>query len=119
MILIADDQDDVRSILAMLLAEEGYSVVEAVDGQAALELALASAVHLIVLDLAMPRLTGPAFCRAYRERGGLAPIILISAAPPETLMAAVASCGAVGSIRKPFEIEEALELIEQHAGRPT
>ncbi len=119
MILIIDDNPDVRSILAMLLEEDGYSVEEAVDGEAALDRALDRAVNLIVLDVAMPRRDGPAFCRAYRERGGQAPIILVTAAAEEAVATAITTCGAVEYIPKPFDIEPALETIKRHAGRPS
>jgi two-component system response regulator ResD len=119
MILIIDDNDDVRSVLAMLLAEEGYNVKEAVDGEAALDRALDPDISLIVLDIAMPRRNGPSFCRAYHERGGQAPIILITAAREEEVAVAIATCAAVAYIQKPFEIDEALATVKQHAGRPS
>ena len=101
----------------MLLAEEGYDVLEAVDGEAALDRALDRDISLIVLDVAMPRRDGPAFRRAYRERGGLAPIVLVTAAGEEAVASAMTACGAVDYIPKPFEIEEAVETIKRHAGR--
>jgi DNA-binding response OmpR family regulator len=118
MILIVDDNEDVRSLLAVLLANEGYDVVEAIDGQAALDVTADRQIDLIVLDLTMPRLDGVPFCRTYRERGGQAPVILVTAVQGEELAAAISSCGAIGSIQKPFQIEDALALIEKHAGRP-
>jgi two-component system response regulator ResD len=119
MILIVDDNDDVRSVLAMLLEEEGYSVHEAVDGEAALERAMDRDIRLIVLDVAMPRRNGPAFCRAYRERGGQAPIVLMTAAREEAVATAMTACGAVEYLAKPFEIEQAIDMIRRHAGRPS
>src|SRR3954447_19034625 len=104
MILIVDDNEDVRSILAMLLEEEGYSILEAVDGQAALERALDRDVDLIVPDVAMPRRGGSACGRAYRERGGQTPIVLVTAAREDAVAAAMAASGAVEYIAKPFEI---------------
>jgi CheY-like chemotaxis protein len=118
MVLIVDDNNDVRSILAILLISEGYGVAEAVDGQAALERALHGDVSLIVLDIAMPRLDGAAFCRAYHARGGHAPIILITAAHEQAVNAAMTACGPVDYIQKPFEIDQALQIIKRHAGRP-
>jgi two-component system response regulator MprA len=118
MILIIDDNDDVRSVLAMLLAEEGYGVEEAVDGEAALARALDPDISLIVLDVAMPRRTGPSFCRAYHERGGRVPIVLVTAARAEEVATAVATCAAVAYIPKPFEIVDALETIKRYAGQP-
>src|SRR5690348_1035054 len=107
-ILVAEDSPDIRALLTMLLEDEGYRVVEAIDGQDALECALHREIDLILLDIAMPRLTGTAFCLAYHRCGGHAPVILISAALSDTIAVAVAACGAVGTIRKPFDIEHVL-----------
>ena len=71
-----------------------------------------------MLDLSMPRLNGSAFCRTYRERGGVAPVILITGTQGDDLEANMRACGAVGQIPKPFDIDQALETIAQHAGRP-
>jgi len=117
-ILIVDDNEDVRSILALLLAGEGYTVSEAIDGEAALDRALDPGISLIVLDVAMPRRTGPNFCRTYRERGGQAPIILVTAAIEKDVTTAMTACGAVEYIAKPFEIDQTLETIRRHAGPP-
>jgi CheY-like chemotaxis protein len=56
---------------------------------------------------------GAAFCRAYRERGGRAPVVLITAASEGAVADAVEACGADGSIAKPFEIDEVLSTIER------
>jgi CheY-like chemotaxis protein len=117
-ILVAEDNPDIRDLLSMLLESEGYSPVAAADGQDALELALGRDVDLILLDIAMPRLTGTEFCLAYRTRGGHAPIILITAANDEAVTAAIEACGAVGHIRKPFAIAQVLEMIERHTANP-
>jgi DNA-binding response OmpR family regulator len=109
-ILVVDDDPDIRGILGILLARDGYEVVAAIDGQNALELAAAHNVALIVVDLQMPRLEGDAFCRSYRERGGRAPIILISAT--DISPAAVKRFGADGYVRKPFEVDQLIETID-------
>jgi DNA-binding response OmpR family regulator len=109
-ILVVDDDPDIRGILGILLARDGYEVVPAIDGAAALELAAAPNVALIVIDLQMPRLDGDAFCRAYRERGGRAPIILISAT--DLSPATVKRFGADGYVRKPFEVDQLIETID-------
>jgi CheY-like chemotaxis protein len=116
-VLVVDDSEDVRSLLAILLLRAGYQVLDAIDGQAALELASGRRVDLVVLDLSMPRLDGAAFCRAYRGRGGTAPVVLITATQGDELEAAMRACGAVGHIPKPFEIEQALAVIEHYARR--
>jgi two-component system chemotaxis response regulator CheY len=116
-VLIAEDSPDIGAVLTTLLEDEGYSVVEATDGQAALELALDREVDLILLDIDMPRLSGTAFCLTYRSSGGHAPVVLITAADDQAVAAAFQACGAVGHIRKPFNIEHVLEMVELCAGR--
>src|SRR4029434_5982103 len=105
---------DIRAVLTMLLEDAGYGVVEAIDGQDALERALDREIDLILLDIAMPRLTGTAFCLAYHYRGGHAPVILITAALSDAVAVAVEACGAVGHIVKPFDIEQVLDMVERH-----
>ena len=118
-ILVADDDPDIRSILTMLLREEGYRILEAADGQEALDHALSRSVDLILLDLGMPRLTGQGFCQAYRERDGQAPVILITAAHGPAITEALETCGAADCVTKPFDIERLLATIERHTTQPS
>ena len=108
-VLVVDDDPDVRGILAMLLTREGYEVATAIDGADALNYAGDPRIALLVLDLQMPRLDGDTFRRVYRERGGHAPILLITAAEvsPDDL----ARIGADAYIAKPFDVDNVLETI--------
>jgi two-component system, chemotaxis family, chemotaxis protein CheY len=117
-ILVAEDSADIRALLTMLLEGEGYGAVDATDGQDALDIALSRHVDLILLDIAMPRLTGTAFCLAYRNCGGHAPVILITAADDKAVATAIEACGAVGHISKPFDIEHVLAMVERYLGGP-
>lgn len=106
-VLVVDDDPDVRGILGMLLEREGYEVITAIDGAAALEHVTDSRISLVVLDLQMPRLDGEHFRRVFRERGGHAPILLITGAAvtPEEL----AHLGADAYVAKPFDVETVLD----------
>ena len=108
-VLVVDDDPDVRGILGMLLARDGYEVVTAVDGAAALEHVTDERISLIVLDLQMPRLDGDQFRRVYQERGGHAPILLVTAAEvgPDDLE----RLGVSAYVPKPFDIEALLEKV--------
>src|SRR4029078_3067974 len=79
-VLVIDDDPDVRGMLGIVLNHAGYEVVTAVDGADGLVRAGDQRIGLALLDINMPRLEGDAFCRAYREHGGRAPIIVITAA---------------------------------------
>jgi CheY-like chemotaxis protein len=109
-ILVAEDDPAVREVLRDVIEAEGYAVTQARDGVEALIVAHARRPDLIIIDLNMPRLGGEAFCHAYRERGGSAPVVLITAASQE----AIEACGAVGYIPKPFDIDDVLDLIARY-----
>lgn len=77
-VLVADDEHDVRMMLAMLLRRAGWQVDEAADGTAALEQINASGYDALVLDLRMPGLDGLEVATAATGAGFDAPIVLFS-----------------------------------------
>jgi CheY-like chemotaxis protein len=114
LILVVDDSADLRETLVMILQFEGYRAVAAADGFEALSAAEREQPDLILLDYAMPHLDGPGFCRAYREWGGTAPIVLVTAALRVTTDEAckvAEACGAAAFIEKPFELDALLATI--------
>ena len=110
-VLVVDDDPDVRGIMGMLLSREGYEVVTAIDGAAALEHVRDERIALVVLDLQMPRLDGDQFRRVYQEHGGHAPILLVTAA--EVSPADIARLGVSAYIPKPFDIETVLDTVQR------
>jgi CheY-like chemotaxis protein len=107
-ILVTDDDAGIRDVLRMILADEGYRALPASNGTEALALATSEQVDLILLDVVMPLFDAADFCRAYRDAGGHAPVILVSASNPDEIARAVEACGAADHIRKPFEIDTVL-----------
>ena len=110
-VLVVDDDPDVRGILGMLLVRDGYEVVTAIDGAAALEHVMDERIALVVLDLQMPRLDGDQFRRVYQERGGHAPILLVTAA--EVSPADLERLGVSAYVPKPFDIEVLLAKVHE------
>lgn len=79
-ILVAEDTAVVRAIICRALRDEGYTVVEAEDGEVAWEmLAAAPGVHMLLLDIVMPRLDGIQLSRRLKESGKHFPLLFISA----------------------------------------
>ncbi len=80
-ILVADDNDDIRNMLAMLLRRLGHDVVVAADGETAVALAKLERPDLILMDVMMPRLSGLEAARKIHEVADLqtVPIVAISA----------------------------------------
>lgn len=80
-ILVADDNDDIRDMLALLLRRLGHEVVVAADGETAVTLAAQEQPDLILMDVMMPRLSGLEAARKIHEIASLntVPIVAISA----------------------------------------
>ena len=82
-ILVVDDNADLRGAMALLLESEGHGVVEAGDGRQALEaLSAGPAIGVVILDLMMPVMDGPAFL-AHKATGNHAsvPVVIFSSSP--------------------------------------
>lgn len=104
-ILVVDDDRPIAEALAGLLCEEGYEVRIAYDGQAALREFERRPVDLILSDVSMPRLDGPALVRRLRERGRSVPVILMSAVYQDVDIPGVAF------VPKPFDIGRVADLV--------
>ena len=108
-ILVVDDDQDLRRMLALALADEGYDVRAAADGRAALALLATWQPRVIVLDLMMPVLDGWGFRARQLATPGAAdvPVIVLSAA--RDLRVEVLRPAAV--VPKPFNLESFLETV--------
>lgn len=110
MVLVVDDDPDLRAAIEMLLEDEGWRVVTAPDGRAALERVAEQMPGLILLDMRMPVMNGWDFARAFRERyGRAAPIVVVTAA--EDAASRAEEIDAEGVLSKPFRIEEVIALV--------
>ena len=75
-ILIAEDEDDIRRLLALNMKKEGYEVIECKDGIEALEAFKNQEVHLALLDIMMPNMNGYEFAKELREANCMTPILI-------------------------------------------
>lgn len=93
-ILIADDSDDTRQMLQVLLAGRGYRVLEASDGEQAVERVQRENPGLVLLDLALPRLSGLSVIRRLREEMKLVevPLVVITGYDDQFDTALAAGC---------------------------
>src|SRR5881275_1769612 len=81
-ILLVDDEQSVQTLLSFPLRKDGYEVVQAEDGRAALEAFRAQPFDLVVLDLMLPKLDGLEVCRRLRAQSSV-PIIMLTARDDE------------------------------------
>lgn len=113
MVLVADDDADVRELVEFRLARAGYEVISAADGEEAVEVALERHPDLCVIDVMMPKLDGYEVTerlRAAEELAGLR-ILLLTASVQEAAVERGFEVGADDYIKKPFSPRELLERV--------
>jgi DNA-binding response OmpR family regulator len=104
-ILLVDDEESVQKLLTYPLEREGYRVVQARDGEEALARFAANEVHLVVLDVMLPKLDGLEVCRRLRAES-IVPIMMLTARDDEVDKVLGLELGADDYITKPFSIRE-------------
>ncbi len=110
-ILVVDDDPGMRSLVAASLSMEGHQVVTAADGSSALRVVEQNPPMLILLDKAMPQLSGPEFARELRARGFDTPIIVISGSEGGKQFAT--DIQACSYISKPFQIPQLIGIVSE------
>ena len=106
-VLVVDDDERVRTLLTWKLEDEGYTVLVAEDGAAALERIAGDRPDLVVLDLSLPRVAGLDVLRTVREEGeGTTPVIILSGRDTETDRISGLDLGADDYLVKPFSPAE-------------
>jgi two-component system, OmpR family, response regulator len=104
-ILLVDDEESVQKLLAYPLEREGFRVLQARDGEEALERFASEHVDLVVLDLMLPKLDGLEVCKRLRAESEV-PIIMLTARDDELDKVVGLELGADDYITKPFSIRE-------------
>ncbi len=110
-ILVAEDDGHIRQGLVDTLESEGYEVVAAEDGEAALRAFERLAPDLILLDLMMPAKSGYDVCRTVRRKNSRVPIIMLTAKGEEIDKVVGLELGADDYVTKPFGVRELLARI--------
>jgi len=119
LILIADDDPDILALVSFRLERAGYEVVQARNGEEAVEVALARRPDLAVIDVMMPRIDGYEATRQLRqqEETSRMPIILLTARVQEEDIARGFDAGADDYVRKPFSSQELGSRVQAALGR--
>jgi DNA-binding NtrC family response regulator len=105
-ILVVDDEPGLRQSLGLLLTDAGYTVTAEQDGRRGLDRAVAESFDLVLCDVRMPEMDGLTFLRNYRQRGGSALVIVMSAYGGEDAAIAAMKEGAYDYLTKPFRPDE-------------
>lgn len=110
-ILVVEDEAPMRRALVETLTAEGYRVRSATNGPDGLDLALAEAFDLVLLDVMMPGLDGYAVCRALRDRGREMPVLMLTAKALVDDRVEGLDAGADDYLVKPFSLRELLARV--------
>ncbi len=112
-ILIAEDDAGIRSVCTMWLEREGHTVIEAADGQAAMEILQVQDVDLLVSDVEMPRLTGTELVAWWRvEKKSTRPVLMISATYKRSEVDSKMKNYNIQFIPKPFSLLRLTQAVE-------
>jgi two-component system, chemotaxis family, chemotaxis protein CheY len=114
-ILAVDDSPSMRKMVAFTLTGAGYNVIEAVDGQDALEKAEQHKIDLVLADQNMPRLDGIGLTKKLREHPNFKtiPILILTTESSDQLKQAGKAAGATGWLVKPFDPNRLIEVIKK------
>jgi two-component system phosphate regulon response regulator PhoB len=117
-LLIADDEDGIRSLVRMTLQRKQYEILEASDGEEALALARKHHPELVLLDVMMPGLTGFEVCRALKDDPATADatVVMLSAKAQDSDRAQGIAAGADDYFTKPFSPIALLRKIDDVYG---
>jgi two-component system response regulator PilR (NtrC family) len=107
-ILLVEDEKLLRESLAQLLAEEGYKVTQAADGQEGYNLVLAQPFDLVLTDIRMPRMDGVALLQHLQQLAPQTPVIVITAFGTIDSAVAAMRSGAADYLLKPVQFEDVL-----------
>ncbi|MCI8538502.1 MAG: response regulator transcription factor [Oscillospiraceae bacterium] len=116
-ILIIEDEKNIVDILNYNLCREGYTTMEAYDGNSGLELALKEAPDLILLDLMLPGMNGFDVCQAIRAAGLAMPVLMLTAREEEADKVLGLEAGADDYVTKPFSMRELLARVRTNLRR--
>jgi len=110
-IMIVDDEEDVTTLLSRYLEGSGFGTRAFRSGQDALKYLDKHDVDLVLLDLMMPGISGPAFMRRLEETGRRIPVIVITGHPDSELVAGAMRFGALTLMAKPVGREELIQAV--------
>ena len=114
-VLVVEDFEDNRFMMRRLLEMSGYRVVEAVNGQEAVEAARRERPDLILMDLSLPKLDGLAATRRIRQEDGLreVPIVAVSAHDTADFHADALAAGCNEYVTKPIDFDQLVKLLSR------
>lgn len=115
-VMVVDDEERVRTLLAKSLSSQGHSVVTAATANAAIDRLESRDVDLVVLDLVMPGVSGLAVLDAINQRKQTTPVIVLSGVTDVGARVEALDRGAVDVVSKPFSLTELMARVRRNVG---
>ena len=117
-IMVVDDYDEIRLLMRKVLETSGYRVVEAADGEEAVETARNERPDLILMDLCLPFRSGVSAVYHIHKQSGLhdVPIVAVTAYASADLHLDAIKAGCVAYLTKPIDLDRLKEVLERHLG---
>jgi CheY-like chemotaxis protein len=121
-VVIAEDDDDIRELLAWSLQEDGFDVVAVRDGQELVDqvdscTAAGTLPHLVITDVMMPRITGLEALAWLRDRGLDLPVIVVTAHDHHQVRQDAERLGATAVLVKPLDLDDFRTAVLHYGGR--
>ena len=118
-ILIAEDERDIRDLIIFTLRFAGHDVIAVVNGEEAVEKALAEKPDLVLMDVRMPRMTGYEACKKMKSEPSIKdiPVVFLSAKGQEAEVHAGLEAGATEYIIKPFSPDQLTDRVKVILGQ--
>lgn len=119
LVLVADDDPDILSLVTLRLERDGYEVIGAPDGERAVEEALERTPDLALIDVSMPKLDGYEVTERLRqhEPTSAIPVILLTARVQDSDVARGIEAGADDYVKKPFSTADLRTRVQAALGR--
>lgn len=114
-IMVIDDSASIRQVVGIALKGAGYEVVEAVNGQEALDKLSGQRIHLVISDVNMPVMDGITFLKKLKERAEykFTPVIMLTTESAENKKAEGQAAGAKAWVVKPFQPQQLLNAVSK------
>jgi CheY-like chemotaxis protein len=119
-VLVVEDNDDWRTIMALFLTRMGYGVVQATDGLQAVEKAAGELPNLILMDLKLPKLSGLEATARIKQNPATTniPVVLCTAFGPESYQNNPAVGALAEVVQKPIKLEAFQALVQKYLPQP-
>jgi CheY-like chemotaxis protein len=118
LVMIADNDEEERCILKAILKLKGFKVVEAADGQEAINLATKATPDLLLIDLRLPRVSGPAVIRQIKNQARLRNLAIVTVSLSASGGQQSRVAGSSAHLEKPVEFDQLTSLIDRLLPEP-